>query len=212
MDTLEIQQNSLVRLVDDDEAFLKSMKMMLEMMGWKVKGYSDPQRFLLEETFQAPGCIVLDLRMPGLTGLELQRHLEEKVRHSLPIIFLTGHGDVESAVHTLKHGAFDFLQKPVNPLVFNKTIEEACRKALGSIESNQEKIRALSAYKTLTPREKEVFLRAAKGLANKEISLELNIAVPTVKMHRANAFDKMSVHSSIEALNKLNLLGEAENS
>lgn len=126
LDTPELQDKVIVRLVDDDKDFLRSMKLMLEMMGWKVRDFSLAQDFLQEENFKVPGCIVLDMRMPGMTGLELQRQLINDKEKALPIIFLTGHGDVESAVHTLKRGAFDFLQKPVNPLKFNKTIEEAC--------------------------------------------------------------------------------------
>ena len=122
LDTPELQDKVIVRLVDDDKDFLRSMKLLLEMMGWKVRDFSLAQDFLQEENFKVPGCIVLDMRMPGMTGLELQRQLINDKEKALPIIFLTGHGDVESAVHTLKRGAFDFLQKPVNPLKFNKTV------------------------------------------------------------------------------------------
>lgn len=210
LDTPEIQEKVIVRLVDDDKDFLRSMKLMLEMMGWKVRDFSLAQDFLEEENFNVPGCIVLDMRMPGMTGLELQRQLIDSKEKALPIIFLTGHGDVESAVHTLKRGAFDFLQKPVNPLEFNKTIEEACRLSLDNFGASNEDREAVKAFKSLTPREKEVFELAAGGKSNKEIAYELDIAVATVKMHRANAFEKMSVHSSIEALHKLNAVKEKD--
>ena len=189
LDTPELQDKVIVRLVDDDKDFLRSMKLMLEMMGWKVRDFSLAQDFLQEENFKVPGCIVLDMRMPGMTGLELQRQLINDKEKALPIIFLTGHGDVESAVHTLKRGAFDFLQKPVNPLKFNKTIEEACRLSLDNFGAS---------------------LEAAGGKSNKEIASDLDIAVATVKMHRANAFEKMSVHSSIEALHKLNAVKDKD--
>ena len=197
LDTPELQDKVIVRLVDDDKDFLRSMKLMLEMMGWKVRDFSLAQDFLQEENFKVPGCIVLDMRMPGMTGLELQRQLINDKEKALPIIFLTGHGDVESAVHTLKRGAFDFLQKPVNPLKFNKTIEEACRLSLDNFGASLEDREVIKAFKSLTPREKE-------------IASDLDIAVATVKMHRANAFEKMSVHSSIEALHKLNAVKDKD--
>ncbi len=210
LDTPELQDKVIVRLVDDDKDFLRSMKLMLEMMGWKVRDFSLAQDFLQEENFKVPGCIVLDMRMPGMTGLELQRQLINDKEKALPIIFLTGHGDVESAVHTLKRGAFDFLQKPVNPLKFNKTIEEACRLSLDNFGASLEDREVIKAFKSLTPREKEIFELAAGGKSNKEIAAELDIAVATVKMHRANAFEKMSVHSSIEALHKLNAVKDKD--
>lgn len=210
LDTPELQDKVIVRLVDDDKDFLRSMKLMLEMMGWKVRDFSLAQDFLQEENFKVPGCIVLDMRMPGMTGLELQRQLIENKEKALPIIFLTGHGDVESAVYTLKRGAFDFLQKPVNPLKFNKTIEEACRLSLENFGATLEDREAIRAFNSLTPREKEIFELAAGGKSNKEIASDLDIAVATVKMHRANAFEKMSVHSSIEALHKLNAVKDKD--
>lgn len=142
-----------------------------------------------------------------MTGLELQRQLINDKEKALPIIFLTGHGDVESAVHTLKRGAFDFLQKPVK---FNKTIEEACRLSLDNFGASLEDREVIKAFKSLTPREKEIFELAAGGKSNKEIAAELDIAVATVKMHRANALEKMSVHSSIEALHKLNAVKDKD--
>ena len=120
-----------------------------------VRDFSLAQDFLQEENFKVPGCIVLDMRMPGMTGLELQRQLINDKEKALPIIFLTGHGDVESAVHTLKRGAFDFLQKPVNPLKFNKTIEEACRLSLDNFGASLEDREVIKAFKSLTPREKK---------------------------------------------------------
>lgn len=105
-----LQKECVVRIVDDDEEFLNSLYQMLTLKGWFVRRFYDAISFLEEEDFKHPGCVVLDLRMPGMTGLQLQQKLED-IKSSLPILFLTGHGDVESAVHTLKHGAFDFFSK-----------------------------------------------------------------------------------------------------
>ncbi len=206
----ELQSKVLIRIIDDDEDFLKSLGLLLKMTGWNVRTYLSAKDFLSSENFSIPGCIILDLRMPEITGLELQRRLAEQNKNNLPIIFLTGHGDVESAVYTLKHGAFDFLQKPINPLVLNKVVEEASRKNLASIPGTNSKKEDIQKYRSLTPREREIFSLAANGKTNKEISQLLDIAVPTVKMHRANAFDKLDVHSSVEALKMFESLGLSE--
>lgn len=208
----ELQSKVRIRVIDDDKDFLKSMGLLLEMTGWNVITFNSAKDFLETENLIEPGCILLDLRMPEMTGLELQRKLLSQNKNHLPIIFLTGHGDVESAVYTLKNGAFDFLQKPVNPLVLNKVVVEASQKSLSTLPEADQKKEDLARYRSLTPREKEIFRLAANGKTNKEISQLLDIALPTVKMHRGNAFDKLDVHSSVEALKlfeSLNL-GEKE--
>jgi len=208
----ELQSKVRIRVIDDDKDFLKSMGLLLEMTGWNVITFNSAKDFLETENFIEPGCILLDLRMPEMTGLELQRKLLSQNKNHLPIIFLTGHGDVESAVYTLKNGAFDFLQKPVNPLVLNKVVVEASQKSLSTLPEADQKKEDLARYRSLTPREKEIFRLAANGKTSKEISQLLDIALPTVKMHRGNAFDKLDVHSSVEALKlfeSLNL-GEKE--
>lgn len=203
----EIQSKVRIRVIDDDKDFLKSLGLLLEMTGWTVNTYISAKDFLEAERFTEPGCILLDLRMPEMTGLELQRTLVNRNKNRLPIIFLTGHGDVESAVYTLKNGAFDFLQKPVNPLVLNKVVVEASQKSLETFFEVSQKKEEITRYCSLTPREKEIFKLVAKGKTNKEISLLLDIALPTVKMHRGNAFDKLNVHSSVEALKLFESLG-----
>lgn len=208
----ELQSKVRIRVIDDDKDFLKSMGLLLEMTGWNVITFNSAKDFLETENFIEPECILLDLRMPEMTGLELQRKLLSQNKNHLPIIFLTGHGDVESAVYSLKNGAFDFLQKPVNPLVLNKVVVEASQKSLSTLPEADQKKEDLARYRSLTPREKEIFRLAANGKTNKEISQLLDIALPTVKMHRGNAFDKLDVHSSVEALKlfeSLNL-GEKE--
>lgn len=208
----ELLSKVRIRVIDDDKDFLKSMGLLLEMTGWNVITFNSAKDFLETENFIEPGCTLLDLRMPEMTGLELQRKLLSQNKNHLPIIFLTGHGDVESAVYTLKNGAFDFLQKPVNPLVLNKVVVEASQKSLSTLPEADQKKEDLARYRSLTPREKEIFRLAANGKTNKEISQLLDIALPTVKMHRGNAFDKLDVHSSVEALKlfeSLNL-GEKE--
>lgn len=205
----ELQSKILIRVIDDDVDFLKSLGLLLEMTGWKVVAYNSAKEFLSCETFEIPGCIILDLRMPEMTGLELQRQLSNLNKIHLPIIFLTGHGDVDSAVYTLKNGAFDFLQKPVNPLLLNKIVEAASKKNLELLPKTILRRQEMVKYRSLTPREKEIFRLAASGKTNKEISQLLNIALPTVKMHRSNAFEKLNIHSSVDALKMFEALGLA---
>ncbi len=205
----ELQSKVLIRVIDDDIDFLKSLGLLLEMTGWKVVKYNSAKDFLSGEAFEVPGCIILDLRMPEMTGMELQRQLSNLNKIHLPIIFLTGHGDVDSAVYTLKHGAFDFLQKPVNPLLLNKIVEAASKKNLELLPETILRQHEMVKYRSLTPREKEIFRLAASGKTNKEISQLLNIALPTVKMHRSNAFEKLNIHSSVDALKMFEALGLA---
>lgn len=163
----ELQSKVRIRVIDDDKDFLKSMGLLLEMTGWNVITFNSAKDFLETENFIEPGCILLDLRMPEMTGLELQRKLLSQNKNHLPIIFLTGHGDVESAVYTLKNGAFDFLQKPVNPLVLNKVVVEASQKSLSTLPEADQKKEDLARYRSLTPREKEIFRLAATAKPTK---------------------------------------------
>ena len=176
----------LVRLVDDDNDFRESQKAFLTALGWQVEDWESPAAFLQDDDLQRPGCAVLDIRMPGMTGLDLQRRFVE-AGSRLPVIFLTGHGDVATAVHTMKYGALDFLEKRGDPMVLAAAV------AAAEAQSYQ------AAYDALTPREREVFVLAAKGLSNKEAAEVLGIGAETVKMHKANAYAKLGVQSSLEA-------------
>ncbi len=195
----ELQNCCIIRLVDDDENFLESMEILLQLKGWVARKYTNPVEFLESDLFHKPGCIVLDMRMPGMTGLEVQSYLNEIRSTHLPIIFLTGHGDVESAVHTLKHGAFDFLQKPVAPMRLLETVEKAAAHSVETLKAKKSISGLQSQFESLTKREREIFLSATDGLTKIEIDEKFNIGVATVKMHRANAFEKFNIHSLAEA-------------
>ena len=157
----------LVRLVDDDNDFRESQKAFLTALGWQVEDWESPAAFLQDDDLQRPGCAVLDIRMPGMTGLDLQRRFVE-AGSRLPVIFLTGHGDVATAVHTMKYGALDFLEKRGDPMVLAAAVERACKKSLAAAKAAAEAQSYQTAYDALTPREREVFVLAAKGLSNKE--------------------------------------------
>lgn len=141
----------IVRIVDDDETFCMSQKMFLQAMGWFVLIYNSAKTFLEDDDPSQPGCLILDMRMPEMTGLELQTALVARGA-PLPIIFLTGHGDVNMAVHALQHGAFDFLQKPVDPEKLNEVVSRAVEHSIALHEQtrSEEMIRAL--YDSLTAR------------------------------------------------------------
>lgn len=193
-----MNKQPLVRLIDDDEIFLMSQKLLLETRGFAVVTYSSANDFLEKDVLTRPGCAVADIRMPGLTGLEMQTILEGR-RSTLPLVFLTGHGDVSMAVHTMRHGAADFLEKPVKPDVLISVVTKAAQASVKIWETHRELAKVEALYAELTPREREVVALAAVDTPNKVIARELGIGEPTVKMHRANAFAKLGVASVLEA-------------
>lgn len=192
----------LVRIVDDDDDFRESQKQFLKALGWQVSDWSSAEQFLAEDDLTRPGCLVLDIRMPKMTGLELQKKFVE-IGSSLPIIFLTGHGDVTTAVHTMKYGAVDFLEKRNDPMILAAAVENGCKISLEIARKNQQENEFRQTFDQLTSREKDVVVLAAKGLTNKDIGAALGIGAETVKMHRANAYGKLNVQSALEAYRRL---------
>ena len=178
----------LVRLVDDDDAFRESQREFLKAMGWQVEDYAGAADLLERDDLSRPGCLVLDIRMPGMTGVELQRRLFD-AKCTLPVIFLTGHGDITTAVHTMKYGAADFLEKRGDPLALAGSVERACAEADDYRRT----------FESLTQREREGFMLAAEGLTNKDVAERLGIGAETVKMHKANAYAKLGVASALDA-------------
>ncbi|HSC05329.1 MAG TPA: response regulator transcription factor [Steroidobacteraceae bacterium] len=183
-----------VFIVDDDEAVRGSLKLLFKTLGLPVQAYASAQDFLAGFDPGRSGCLVLDIRMPGMSGLELQEELNSRGA-MLPIIFITGHGDVPMAVEAMQRGAMDFLQKPFRDqdLVdrINKALEKdrAGRELLG----NRERIRA--RISGLTPREREVMALVAHGKANKVIAADLELSQRTVEIHRAHIMEKMGANS-----------------
>lgn len=190
MNIKEIQAKTLVRIVDDDEDLRESAEMMLSYAGWKVSTYPDAGSFLTEDTPSVPGCAVVDIRMPGMSGPELQAEMLRR-SISLPIIILTGHANVDLAVMTLKAGAFDFLQKPVDEIVLLETISKACedslRRTLGLMTGQELKQR----FNTLSAREKDVVKLIAGGLTTKAIAERLGISDWTVYEHKSEIYKKL---------------------
>ena len=188
----------LVRIVDDDDALRTSFELLLQTMGWAVTGYGNGQHFLEKDSLEGPGCVVLDVRMPGMTGLEVQEEMARRGSR-LPILFLSAHGSIPMAVHTLQLGAVDFLEKPIKPMELVQKVSAAVAKSLEicADESHREQLR--KRFLSLTPRESDVVREVLAGNdANKAIAKVLGLEVSTVKMHRANAFVKLDVHSPAE--------------
>lgn len=189
----------IIHIVDDDAELVESFRLLLSTMGWEVAVYGNGSDFLELADLNAPGCIVLDMRMPGMTGLEVQEELEKRGCR-IPILFLSAHGSISIAVEAVQHGAVDFLEKPVEPLVLVQKVSQAVAK---SIERMAEQAKARDFKEkidALTPREKDVIREVLAGAQNKEAARRLGLEVSTIKMHRANAFAKLGVHSQSELI------------
>ena len=183
-----------VYVVEDDEAVRDSLELLLKSDGKPVKTYDNANAFLKDYSEKMAGCIVLDIRMPGMDGMELQKKLNEK--HSiLPIIFVTGHGDVPMAVDAMKEGAVDFIQKPYREEALLQKIEAALEQDKEQRKTLGEKQEILRRVKSLTPREHEIMDRMIAGQANKVIAIELEISQRTVEIHRSRVMHKMGTHS-----------------
>jgi FixJ family two-component response regulator len=188
----DIQQT--VYVVEDDEAVRDSLELLLQSDDKPVKTYDSANAFLKSYSDAMAGCIVLDIRMPGMDGMELQKKLNDK--HSiLPIIFVTGHGDVPMAVDAMKDGAIDFIQKPYREEALLEKIEAALVQDRQQRKSLGEKQEIVRRIKSLTPREHEIMDRMIAGQANKVIAIELEISQRTVEIHRSRVMHKMGTHS-----------------
>jgi FixJ family two-component response regulator len=183
-----------VFIVDDDEAVRGSLKLLLKTLGLPAQVYGSAQEFLSAFDAQRSGCLVLDIRMPGMSGLELQEELNARGA-LLPIIFITGHGDVPMAVEAMQRGAMDFLQKPFRDQDLLDRINKALEKDRTGREllGNRERIRARIA--DLTPRERQVMAMVTQGKANKVIAADLELSQRTVEIHRAHLMEKMGANS-----------------
>ena len=205
--------DATIFIVDDDAG-------VREALAWLLRS-----RHLISETFDSaeafeqrlsqtggvldhPGCLLLDVRMPGKSGLALYEELVGSgLNHALPVIFLTGHADVPTAVDAVKRGAFDFCEKPFSDNALVDRIEQALRQSESVLQSRRERARLLARQAELTERERDVMRLVVEGLPNKLIADQLDISVRTVEVHRARVFDKMEVKSAVELANLLRALG-----
>jgi FixJ family two-component response regulator len=196
----------IIHVVDDDPSFRTAVTRLLRAANYKVRGYASAAEFLNSDPCADPGCILLDLRMPGVSGLDLQQSLA-RMEERLPIIFLTGHGDIPASVRAMKAGAVDFLTKPVRREALLRAVENA----LG-VDSMGRTARAVlrelhNRYESLTPREREVLAHVVSGKLNKQIAFDLGAAERTIKAHRAAIMEKLRVQSVAELVRLAQELG-----
>jgi len=187
----------IIHVVDDDQSFQTAISRLLRAFGYAVRCYTNAGDFLLAEIDDAPGCILLDVRLPGPSGLDLQRALASRP-NPLPIIFLSGYGDIPSSVQAIKAGAMDFLTKPVQRETLLKAIQNALARGIENRVLHDQLRNWRACYNTLTKREAEVFSRVVAGKMNKEIASELGAAERTIKAHRAQVMEKMHAGSIAE--------------
>lgn len=187
----------LVAVVDDDDAIRDAVSMMLDSVGINARCYSSALSFLEDPLAGTCHCLIMDVRMPGLSGIEAQRRLNEK-GSALPIIFITGHGDVEMAVEVMKRGAIEFLQKPFKDQLLIDAVQAALARWHNTKMTNELKCEFLQRWNSLTPRERDIFDGVARGKRSKQIASDLGIATKTVEEYRARVFEKMQVKTSAE--------------
>ena len=191
------EHDAMLFVVDDDDAMRRSLAYLLDSAGWRVTSYASAQDFLSRYDGHVPGCLVLDVRMPLMSGLELQQTLKNQGIY-LPIIFLTGHGDLAMAVQAMKAGACDFLEKPCKDQVLLDAVTRAVQRNIEDCRISTQSHAAQSALAILTAREREVAELLAVGKPNKIIARELGISDKTVQVHRHNTMEKLGVHSAAE--------------
>ncbi len=196
-----------VFIIDDDPAVRDAISLLLRASGLTVEAFASATDFLNARAAQRPGCVVLDVRMPGMSGLDLQKQLQSQGSR-IPIIFITGHGDVPMAIRAMKAGAFDFLEKPFQGEILRVRIQEAL--TLDRRERRRQALRVAAADRValLSPREREVLDRVATGQYNKVIAAELGISLSTVEIHRKRVMEKLQAESLSDLIRMLALLND----
>ncbi|KIF57654.1 response regulator transcription factor [Pseudomonas fluorescens] len=184
----------VVFVVDDDISVRESLELMIRFAGWQPRLFESAQDFLDAPRALVPSCLVLDINLPDLNGLDLQTALADE-RHNMPIIFITGYGDIPRTVRALKAGAVEFLTKPFNDEVILSAMADALQSSRVALEGEKNLRTLLEAYKTLTPREQEIMASVVSGRLNKLIAADLNISEITVKAHRGKVMRKMKARS-----------------
>ena len=199
-----------VYLVDDDPGVLKALSRLLRAKGYDVKPYSSPQVFLEEHDVAIPGCVVLDVSMPGLDGLEIQRVLRAASGYHRPVVFVTGKGDIPTSVRAMKAGAIDFLTKPVNDKDLFEAVSRAEARDAESrrLHSEMESIQA--KVSNLTPREREVFSHVVAGRLNKQIAGDLGTVEKTIKVHRSRMMEKLGIRNVADLVRMAEKLNQSK--
>jgi two-component system response regulator FixJ len=195
-----------IALIEDDEAILRSLSLLLEGHGVHVRSYSSAERFLSDTSEPSPQCVVADIRLPGMPGTELQGELAKR-DPSVPVILITGHGDVAMAVQAIKRGAFDFIEKPFDDQRLLESISQAVEIGVRRRVEHDERVLLQAKVAELSPRQVEVMWLVADGFSNKEIAHKLGISPRTVENYRAWVMEKMGANNLADLVRKVIALG-----
>ena len=197
---------AIIAIVDDDPWARDGLHRLIRSVGWRAEAFASAQEFLARPGADKPSCLVLDLQLPGVSGLDLQKRMAE-VGLEIPIVFLTGHGDIPASVQAIKAGAVEFLTKPVSEEKLLHAIQEALERDLRNRQQHADMRELRERYESLTAREQEVLQQVVSGLPNKQIAAELNITEFTVKFHRGHIMRKMRAESLAELVRMADSLG-----
>jgi FixJ family two-component response regulator len=198
----------MIYIVDDDEGMRRALTVLMTTVGYDAIAFAKPAEFLAKFDPEQQGCLVLDVRMPEMSGLEVQQHLN-RAGSILPVILVTGHGDIPMAVQAMKDGAFDFLQKPFRDQELLDRINAALKQDAENRAIIEQQVDLKRRVESLTPREREVMLLVVDGKANKVIAIDLGLSERTVEIHRANVMEKMGARSVAHLVKmQLKLSGE----
>ena len=202
------QQKPIVFVVDDDISVRESLELLIKFAGWQPETFSSAGEFLEHPRITMPSCLVLDISLPDLNGLELQKLIASE-RTDMPIIFITGHGDVPMTVQAMKAGAVEFLTKPFDDEVLLSAILHAIKRSAAVLDDQAETSALRSSYDSLTPREQDVMKLVVSGMLNKQIGMKLGISEITVKAHRGKMMQKMKTESLADLVKTAVRLGLA---
>jgi FixJ family two-component response regulator len=206
--TLMSRTTPIVFVVDDDVSVRESLELLIRHAGWQPETFESAREFLVRPRALVPSCLVLDIALPGLNGLQLQEHIAAD-RADMPIIFITGAGDVPTTVQAMKGGAVEFLTKPFSDAVLLDAIQKAMQRSEAALKVEAEIKSLQERYATLSRREREVLGLVVRGLLNKQVGFELGISEITVKAHRGQMMRKMEAGSLVELVNIAGKLGIA---
>ena len=198
--------DTVIAIVDDDPSAREGLQALIQSAGWRAETFASAQEFLNHPGAEAPSCLVLDLQLPGLSGLDLQKRMAE-VGLDIPIVFLTGHGNIPASVKAMKAGAVEFLTKPFDEEVLLQAVQEAIDRDRRTRQQHAELRELRDRYESLTTRERQVMQQVVSGLLNKQIAAELNITEFTVKIHRGHVMRKMRADSLADLVRMANHLG-----